>query len=325
MSPANDLFDESRSPLGGDPLALVDLERADPVPAPIRIGIDRAGSLPAVDPEEFDALVTVAEEPPAPWAGIASQRLEPALRQVSDTVRTAPIAATLLCRVLLIGALLPFAEALEIESLAYSTLLGGAEFRRWLSGRPTPGDEQTRQDPVRYERVGDSVTLTLASPENRNAMSATMRDALCEALANVRDDPSLPRLVLRGEGRCFSTGGHLPEFGAASDSAAAHAVRIRRSAAALLHDLGDRATVELHGACIGSGIEIPAAAAQRTGAGDVFVQLPELGMGLIPGAGGTVTLPAAIGRHRTAWMALGGFRVGARTALDWGLLHGIRA
>ena len=46
-------------------------------------------------------------------------------------------------------------------------------------------------------------------------------------------------------------------------------------------------------------------------------------MGLIPGAGGTVTLPRAIGRHRTAWLALGGFRLTAGQALSWGLIHGL--
>ncbi|PZU17484.1 MAG: hypothetical protein DI591_03975 [Citromicrobium sp.] len=58
-----------------------------------------------------------------------------------------------------------------------------------------------------------------------------------------------------------------------------------RSAALLVHRMGDRARVRLHGACIGSGIEIPAAAARRIGSADLLVQLPELRMGLMPGAG----------------------------------------
>lgn len=96
-----------------------------------------------------------------------------------------------------------------------------------------------------------------------------------------------------------------------------------RSAALLVHRMGDRARVRLHGACIGSGIEIPAAAARRIGSADLLVQLPELRMGLMPGAGGTATLARAIGRHRLAWQVFGGFRIGAAQALDWGLIDAI--
>lgn len=81
--------------------------------------------------------------------------------------------------------------------------------------------------------------------------------------------------------------------------------------------------MRLHGGCIGSGIEIPAAAALRIGTADTFVQLPELQMGLIPGAGGTVGMARAIGRHRLCWLVLGGFRLNAAQARDWGVLHAI--
>ena len=66
-----------------------------------------------------------------------------------------------------------------------------------------------------------------------------------------------------------------------------------------------------------------AAAARRTAAPHLIVQLPELRMGLIPGAGGTATLGRAMGRHRLMWLVLGGFRIGSDKALDWGLIHAI--
>lgn len=133
-------------------------------------------------------------------------------------------------------------------------------------------------------------------------------------MARLVEDPTRPTLALRGEGRCFSTGGDLAEVGCASDLAAAHVVRNSRSCAALLHRLGNRVEVRLHGACIGSGIEIAAACTKVSAATNTFVHLPELRMGLIPGAGGTVTLPCRIGRHRTAWLALSGLRIGATQA-----------
>ena len=319
---------EAQSPLGGEPLQLIELaDGVVTVPdAPLCIGIDRVGALPACDPADFTALVTTRPAAPAPWVSVEPARLDGQIDQVRAAIARAPIAACLLARVLRIGATLPFADALELESLAYSTLLGGNEFAAWRarwSADETDGVEAAV--PVRYEREGDLVTLVLASPASRNAMTAAMRDALWEGLVNVLEDPSLPRLVLRGEGRCFSTGGRLPEFGTARDLAAAHVIRTQRSPAALLHRLGHRAEVRLHGACIGSGIEVPTAAARRIAAPNLVVQLPELRMGLIPGAGGTVTLARAIGRHRLAWLVLGGFRLGAQGALDWGLVQAIAA
>lgn len=313
---------EAHSPLAGSPLVLV--EAGDSVPAVgVIVAVDRAGAMPVLNPADYDAMVTTRPAAPAPWVSVAPDRLDAQLAAVQDTAAQSPIATAMLARVLRLGEALDFEAALELESLAYSTLLGGAEFARWLAAAPRGDSGEQATNPVRYDRSGDHVTLTLASLGNRNAMTAAMRDALYEALANVLEDPSLPSLTLRGEGRCFSTGGDLAEFGTARDLAAAHVIRTQRSCARLLHRLGGRAATHLHGACIGSGIEVPAAAARRTGAPDLIVQLPELRMGLIPGAGGTVSLSKAIGRHRLLWLTLGAFRIGAGQALDWGLIHSI--
>ncbi|HWE69679.1 MAG TPA: enoyl-CoA hydratase/isomerase family protein, partial [Acidimicrobiales bacterium] len=147
-----------------------------------------------------------------------------------------------------------------------------------------------------------------------------MRDELCEALAMVGADPSITQVDLNGSGPDFCSGGDLGEFGASGDSAAAHLIRTSRSAARLLGVVGSRVTAHLHGACIGAGIELPAAAGWVTARPDTRIQLPEVGMGLIPGAGGTATLPPRIGRHRTAWLALTGQAIDAATGLAWHLV-----
>lgn len=313
---------EAFSPLTGSPLVL--LAPGEPLSAGgVRMLVDRDGLLPQVDPALYDVLVTTYPGAPQPWTSVAPGRLEVRLETVQGTAADCPIATALLARVLLLGDGLEFDAALELESLAYSALLGGGEFARWLGRADHSSEGEPADQPVRYERLGDHVTLTLASPRNRNAMTASMRDALYEALVNVLEDPGLPDLTLRADGKCFSTGGSLAEFSTARDLAAAHVIRTQRSSARVLHGLGDRAVVRLHGACIGSGIEVPAAAARRIAAPDLIVQLPELRMGLIPGAGGTVTLARAIGRHRLLWLVLGAFRFGAKQALDWGLIHAI--
>jgi hypothetical protein len=324
---------ERFSPLGSAALVMIDLaDTAAGTTAAslakrtqaIIIGVDRFSTLPACDARNFDCVLTTAPNPPGPWVHVPD--IDRWVDAVAARVGKAPIAAAICMSVLRIGESASAGDALKIESTAYSTLLGGEEFRRWRTGCiAVPKWLEGAGPPVVFERTGDDVTLTLARPQNRNAMTAEMRDALWEALAAVLDDPSQPSVLLRGAGACFSTGGHLPEFGSAADLAQAHVVRTARSCAALLYELGERAEVEFHGVCVGSGIEVPAAAARRRAISGASFQLPELGMGLMPGAGGTVTVARAIGRHRTAAMVLSGRRISARIALDWGLIHAIGA
>ncbi len=261
------------------------------------IGVDRDGALPAIDLRHFDVLVTTAADAPAPWVSVLTDKIAAHIEHLEKAVRDYPVAATILCRVLRMTEAVPFAVGLEIESLAYSALLGGAEFARWRQNRTSQPVPESDAPLVLVEREADVVTLTLNNPQAQNAMTAAMRDALYAALANVIDDPTAPNVILQGAGKCFSTGGALGEFGTATDLALAHVVRTLRSCAALLDRLGARASVRLHGACVGSGLEAPAAAALRTATPDAWFQLPELRMGLIPGAGGTVSVARAIGRH----------------------------
>jgi len=79
----------------------------------------------------------------------------------------------------------------------------------------------------------------------------------------------------------------------------------------------------VHGACVGAGVELPAFAARVLARANVLFQLPEVSMGLVPGAGGTASIARRIGRQRTAWMALSGARIDAETAIDWGLVDEI--
>jgi enoyl-CoA hydratase/carnithine racemase len=150
-----------------------------------------------------------------------------------------------------------------------------------------------------------------------------MRDELLDALAVGAADPSITSIVLEGEGPSFSSGGDLDEFGTAPDPATAHLIRLARSAGAALHAVADRVTAHIHGACFGAGIELPAFASRVVAAADTVIALPEVGMGLIPGAGGTVSLVGRIGRRRTAYLALSGVRLDAETALAWGLVDEI--
>jgi enoyl-CoA hydratase/carnithine racemase len=70
---------------------------------------------------------------------------------------------------------------------------------------------------------------------------------------------------------------------------------------------------------VGAGVELPAFAGTVVAAENATFRLPEVAMGLIPGAGGTVSLPRRIGRWRTLYLALSGLSLNAASALAWGL------
>ncbi len=128
------------------------------------------------------------------------------------------------------------------------------------------------------------------------------------------------RFALRGNGPSFCSGGDLNEFGTSDDLPRAHLIRAARAPGVLLHNLASRASAQVHGARIGAGIELPAFCAHVTAHREAIFQLPEVAMGLIPGAGGTVSIPRRIGRQRTVLLAATGRALDAPTARDWGLV-----
>lgn len=261
--------------------------------------------------------VVVGDEGGADLDVVASSAEE--LDRLEAAVEANPLAARTLVGVLRATEALPVPEGLQVESLAYSMLLAGPEFRAWLERRGPRLVPPIDDDPVLLERHGDVLAITLNRPRRHNAYAAAVRDALVDALEVGLADPDL-RVVLRGAGPSFCSGGDLDEFGTTPDVVTAHLLRTTRSAGRLVHALGDRLTVEVHGACIGAGTELSAFGARVVAREGTWFQLPEVAMGLVPGAGGTVSVTRRIGRHRTAWLALTGERLELDAALAWGLV-----
>ncbi|MFD9502967.1 enoyl-CoA hydratase/isomerase family protein [Streptomyces sp. NPDC060035] len=214
---------------------------------------------------------------------------------------------------------------LAAEAATYSMLLGGEEFAAWLSARPAPRPVVVDADRpfVRLRRTDAELSLVLDRPERRNAFGFRMREELYGALEVAALDTTVERVELAGEGPVFCSGGDLAEFGQARDLVAAYLVRLDRAPWRLLDRLRDRVTVRVQGAAVGAGIEMAAFAGRVVAAPQTFFALPEMEMGLVPGAGGTVSVPRRIGRWRAAWMMVSGARVGAGTALRWGLVDAI--
>lgn len=261
---------------------------------------------------------------------IGVQDVDEAVSEVVTAIGGNPSAATVLGSLLRWTGQLQIPDALDVESLAYSTLLGGEEFRAWLRGRSSsPGrvpesrsesSGEEEQAEVLLDRDGARLRIDLNNPRRHNAYSAGMRDALVRALQMVDLDPSIEEVLLAGRGRSFCAGGDLTEFGTTPDPLTAHFIRTRSGAALRLARVASRVTAHLHGACAGAGIELPAYASWVVADAETQMWLPELAMGLIPGAGGTVSIPRRIGRWRAAYLGFTGHHLSASRALDWGLV-----
>lgn len=291
-----------------EPIAFVDLDTAQDAPDSLAlpdcplIGIgDGAHPLAA----RLDAII----EPPVRADRLIAQ------------VLAAPRAAAVVVQLLRLLPSLPLAEGLIAESLAYAVLQGSAEHAAWIAGQV---QQRLRSGGrVTLTRAGDRLTITLDRAESGNAIDRFMRDQLFEAFSLASLDPTIARVCLRGAGRAFSLGAELAEFGTTTDPATAHAIRGRTLPARAALGCLDRLEAHVQGACVGAGLELAAYARRLTASAEAWFQLPELAMGILPGAGGCVSLTRRIGRQRTALMILSGRRFSARQALGWGLVDAI--
>ncbi|MCU1503699.1 MAG: hypothetical protein JWM12_3053 [Ilumatobacteraceae bacterium] len=308
-----------RSPWAADVLTALDGSAAVVVDAGAGDPLPHVGSLPIVvialvgDISVEDRIALVGH------ADVVVHRDDPSIEVLLERIAATPIAAVSFAVLLRGNEHLPVELGLAAESAVYSTLQAGPEFAAWRAATPRRPPSPADGPAVRVERDGSTLSITLDRPKRHNAYDAAMRDGFVEAL-QAGLDADVSRIVVRGAGPSFSSGGDLDEFGTRPDPATAHLVRLTRSAGRLMHRLAAKVEVELHGWCIGAGIELPAFATTVRAAASTSIMLPEVRFGLVPGAGGTVSLPWRIGRQRTAWMGLTGATLDAATALDWGLV-----
>jgi hypothetical protein len=256
-----------------------------------------------------------------PWL-VAVDDVDATVASISSRTTRAPRATIALDGLLRLTEQVDAEAGVVTESFAYSMLLASPEFEAWRASRAVRSRDASGE-PVRLNRAGNRLDIVLDRPGRGNAFSADLRQAVVDALRLAALDPTLTEVHLSGEGRHFSTGGDLDEFGTAPDPGAAHAVRLDQSAGLAVHRIKDRVRAHLHGRCIGAGIEVPAFAGRVVAAPGTTFQLPELELGLVPGAGGTVSLPARIGRWRTAYLVLSGVELDLAAALEWGLVDAV--
>lgn len=282
------------------------------------------GVLIAVESPSDEVTFTLAERECDDRRIVTVPSIPDALTELTDRCARWPQAAAVCDDVLRsVDVAAPAFAGVITESLAYSTLQSGPEFARWLAERG-PASVPELPDPVQAERDGDVLRVRFNRPRRHNAFSTDARAALLDALEVARLDPSVTRMVLTGNGESFCSGGDLAEFGTFADPATAHLARTRHSPALVLDEitarLGPSCRAEVHGQVLGSGLEMAAFCGHVTCRPGATLGLPELALGLIPGAGGTVSITRRIGRWRTAYLVLSGQTIDPATALDWGLV-----
>jgi 3-hydroxyacyl-CoA dehydrogenase len=150
-----------------------------------------------------------------------------------------------------------------------------------------------------------------------NALSNAVRKALIEALTQTQDDAAVEAVVLACAGRTFIAGADITEFGKPARPPGTGDV------IDALEAMRKPVVAALHGTTLGGGLEVALGCHFRVAAPGSRLGLPEIKLGLIPGAGGTQRLPRLIGMEKALPMILSGDPIGANAALEAGLVDAI--
>ena len=173
-----------------------------------------------------------------------------------------------------------------------------------------------------YEKEGPLACVTLNRPQSLNAYNIQMRDDLFEVLSAIKDDDEVRAALFKGAGdKAFCAGADLTEFLTAPPPIAARRVRFGRDVWGLFLSIPQPMIAVLHGYVLGSGIEMALCCDLRIASDDAHFGLPEVGLGILPAAGGTQTLPRTVGQGKALEMLMRSRRIDAQEAWQCGLVN----
>ncbi len=171
------------------------------------------------------------------------------------------------------------------------------------------------------EAPADVERWTILGEARRNSLTMAMLRELGEHAARAARDRALRVVILTGQGeRAFCAGADLKERARMGDGDVAGFHRALRAALGALEALPQPVVAALNGAALGGGLELALACDLRVAAEGIEVGLPEVGLGIIPGGGGTARLPRIVGMGRATELVLTGRRVGMAEAVAMGLV-----
>jgi 3-hydroxyacyl-CoA dehydrogenase len=163
---------------------------------------------------------------------------------------------------------------------------------------------------------GDIAVLTVDSPPV-NALSAAVRDGIRDGMVKAGADPNAKAIVLICGGRTFIAGADISEFGKPPSGASLPETQ------AAIENAPKPVIAALHGTALGGGFELALMAHYRVAVPSAKVGLPEIKLGLIPGAGGTIRLPRLVGVEKALDMITSGAQLGAKEAQAAGIIDEI--
>ncbi|CAK9321579.1 unnamed protein product [Citrullus colocynthis] len=186
--------------------------------------------------------------------------------------------------------------------------------------------ESLSSEPVRLHRLSDSdsgiVEVHLDRPETKNAISKDMLRGLRHAFESVDSDPSINvMMICSSVPKVFCAGADLKERKKMTASEVHSFVTSLRSAFTFLEGLPFPTISVIEGAALGGGLEMALACDLRICGEDAKLSLPETGLAIIPGAGGTARLPRLVGKSIAKELIFTGRRVSGRDALSIGLVN----
>ena len=169
---------------------------------------------------------------------------------------------------------------------------------------------------VKLERHDIIAIVTVDSPPV-NALSAAVRGGIFECMKSAIADPEVKAIVLTCAGRTFIAGADITEFGKPPKEPSLHEVLD------LIEGSPKPVVAAIHGTALGGGLEVTLACHYRVGVKTARFGLPEVKLGILPGAGGTQRLPRVVGVPKALSMIVSGDPIGADEALKVGLIDEI--
>jgi 3-hydroxyacyl-CoA dehydrogenase len=173
---------------------------------------------------------------------------------------------------------------------------------------------------VYFERRGDVAVLQVDNPPV-NGLNLAMRRGLVAGLLRARNDPKVRVVVITGTDRVFSGGADIREFNTPAAVTEPHLLQVIDAVEASSKPV----VAAINGVCLGGGLELSLACHYRVATPNAAMGLPEVRIGLLPGAGGTQRLPRAVGAELALQMIVAGEPIGAEAALASGLIDRIVA
>ena len=168
-------------------------------------------------------------------------------------------------------------------------------------------------DVTTLEKEGGIAVVTLNSPPV-NALSAPVREGINNGIKQAIGDPDVQAIVLICNGKTFIAGADITEFGKAPKGPSLF------EAQAMIENASKPVIAAIHGTALGGGLEVALTCHYRVAVPSAKCGLPEVNLGLLPGAGGTQRLPRIVGAEKALEMVTSGQHVGAKKCLEMGLV-----